>query len=249
MADLSVRDISSGCLGREPRSLLRDVFGVYGVNSEGTRIRSLRQQLTRIRDLPFVRVVCVTIQPPGSPGVQYVNQQRDLDRANDTYEQRCSVWIYCAAAQVARTSILGSNGMLDQTDCNAGGPLDFLGINDHEVSLEELQLFTFGRNVGANIVCYFLPGGSTSTGPSGCAAHPDGRRGFWVKFGSGHWVFAHELGHIVGNLQHTNVKSNLMLHKTGEITSTPPQLTQFQCAGFPPRFPGGVKNDPDMERC
>jgi hypothetical protein len=129
------------------------------VNSEGARIRSLRQQLRRIRDLPFARVVCVTVQPPGSPGVQYVNQQRDLDRANDTYEQRCGVWIYCAAARIAVTSILGSNGMLDQSDCNAGGLLDFIGINDHEVSLEERELFAFGRTLGATLCATSCPEG------------------------------------------------------------------------------------------
>ena len=252
MPDLSVRDITSSCLRRQPRSVLRDVFGVYGVNSEGTRVRSLRKQLTRIRDRPYVRVVCVTIQPPGSLGAQYVNQQRDLDRADDTFEQRCGVWIYCAEARVATTGILGSNGMLDQRDCNAGGPLDFLGINDHEVSSEERQLFAFGRDVGGNIVCYFLPGGSTNPGLAGCAAHPDGRRGFWVRFGSNHWVFAHELGHIVGNLRHTDTKSNLMWDTPREITSTPPQLTQLQCEGFPSFFGGrigGVQNDRDIERC
>jgi hypothetical protein len=253
VADLSVRDITSRCLGRQPRSILRDVFGVYGVNSEGTRDRSLRRQLTRMRDRPFVRVACVTIQPPGVPASQYRFQQRDLDRADDTFDQRCGVWIYCAGTRVVTTSILGTNGILDQRDCNRPGPLGFIGIHDHEVSFEERQLFDLGRDLGANIVCYFLPGGSTNPGLGGCAAHPDGRRGFWVRFdsqfGGNRWGFAHELGHIVGSLPHADSRSNLMWPTPSQITTTPPQLTHAQCALPTAAFVFGVNLDRDVERC
>ncbi|MGH3508525.1 MAG: hypothetical protein ACRDO2_15105 [Nocardioidaceae bacterium] len=248
-----MRDTATGCLDRRPRSLLRDVFGVHGVNSEGARERSVRSQLKRIRTQPFVRVACVTIQPPGSANAPYTNLQRDLDRANDTFEQSCGVWIYCSGTQVVTTGILGSNGQLDQTDCNAGGPLDILGIGDHEVSTEERLLFNIGRNLGANIVCYFLPGGSTNPNLGGCAAHPDNHRGFWVQFGSSRWMFAHELGHIVGNLSHRDSKSNLMWDTPGQITSTPPRITTLQCGDLPIPVPFpvdvGVKNDPDVELC
>lgn len=249
MPDISIREVTSSCLGRQPRSLLRDVFGVYGPNTEGVRERSLREQLTRIRDRPFVRVACVTLQPPGGAGTQYANQQRDLDRASDTFEENCGLWIYCSGARVVTTGLLGTNGMLDQRDCNAGGPLDFLGINDHEVSLEERGLFELGRELGADVVCYFLPGGSTSPGFAGCAAHPDGRRGFWVRFGSNRWVFAHELGHIVGNLRHAGSKSNLMWDTPSEITETPPRITKAQCAIPPNAFLSGVLLDRDVEEC
>jgi len=245
----SVQNIVLGCLGRQPRSLLRDVFGVYGSNSEGPRVRSLRTQLTRIRDRPFVRIACVTVQPTGSSGLQYQHQQRDLDRADETFEQGCGVWLYCADSRVVTTDILGSNGMLDQTDCNAGGPLGFIGINDHEVSAEERQLFAFGRGSDANIVCYFLPGGSTNPGKGGCAAHPPGLRGFWVEFDTSRWMFAHELGHIVGNLGHAESKSNLMWRKPSQITETPPILTKAQCAIPSIAFFSGVTLDPDVERC
>lgn len=251
MADLSVREVTADCLGRQPEAALRDVFGVYGVNSLATRERSLRSQLTRIRTQPFVRIACVTIQPPGSAGTQYVNQQRDVDAADDTFSQRCGVWIYCSGSQVITTGVLGSNATLDQRDCNAGGPFDFIGINDHEVSGEERRLFDLGRDLGANVVCYFLPGGSTNPGLGGCAAHPDGRRGFWVGFQTSRWMLAHELGHVVGNLGHRGSRSNLMWPTPGQINSTPPQIDELQCGAvdLPFDIPVGVQNDPDVERC
>lgn len=277
MATVSVRDVTSRCLGRRPRSVLKDVFGVYGRNILGTRARSLRDQLDRIQTKPFVRIACVTVRPPGSTAGQIATLQRDLDAANDTFEQRCAFeglpplgeslispgfWVYCAGARVVRTGILGTNGTLDQRDCNAGWMLDFLGVGDHEVSKEEDDLFSLGRDLGASIVCYYLPrdpaipasGGATS-GLRGCAAHPGGRRGFWVGPNATQWTFAHELGHIVGNLGHSKSNSNLMFGGRGgtaSITSNPPRLSKRQCAGtFPPDplSPGGMINDRAVEGC
>lgn len=238
MDELSVRQVASDCLGRRPRSLLRDVFGVYGSNP---RQRSLRAQLTRIRTNPFVRVACVTVQPLGSTAGQDANQQRDLDNANDTLIQRCGIWVYCSGSRVIRTNILGANGIFDQRDCNAGWFLDFIGIGDHEVSGEERALFNLGRDLGADVTCYFLPQGATS-GSAGCAAHPDGRRGFWVGPTRSQWTFAHELGHVVGNLGHRNSRSNLMFGGgTVNINVTPPQLTSGQC--------DDIADDRDVEEC
>lgn len=192
-----------------------------------------------------MRVACVTIRPPGSPSVQYANQQRDLDSANDAFEQGCGLWIYCSGSQVVTTGILGTNGMLDQRDCNAGWVLDFIGIGDHEVSNEEDQLFSLGRDLGADIVGYFLPQGSTNPNLGGCAAHPGGRRGFWVAFGASQWMFAHELGHIVGDLGHRGSTDNLMFNTPGSITATPPEIKDDQCL-----HPfGGVLRDRDVEEC
>lgn len=271
MATVSVRDVTSRCLGRRPRSVLKDVFGVYGRNILGTRARSLRDQLDRIQTKPFVRIACVTIRPPGSTAGQIATLQRDLDAANDTFELRCAFeidpvvgeplilpgfWVYCAGARVVRTGILGTNGTFDQRDCNAGWVLDFLGFGDHEVSKEEDDLFSLGRDLGASIVCYYLPGGATS-GLRGCAAHPGGRRGFWVGPSATQWTFAHELGHIVGNLGHSKSNSNLMFGGrggTGSITSNPPRLSKRQCAGRfrPGTLPTGKRgmiNDRAVEGC
>jgi hypothetical protein len=136
--------------------------------------------------------------------------------------------------------------MLDQSDCNRELPF---GINDHEVSFEEDQLFDLGRDLGANIVCYFLPGGSTSPRFEGCAAHPDGRRGFWVRFNASRWTFGHELGHIVGNLRHAESRSNLMWETPDEITLIPPRITRAQCAIPTIAYLSGVLLDGDVERC
>jgi len=227
---------------------MRDVLGVYGVNSEAPRARSLKSQLEKLRSKRFVRVACVTIRPPGGSTAPYVNVQRDLDRATDTFEQSCDVWVFCTASVVVTTGILGSNGMLDQSDCKGRG---FLGIGGHDVSGEEDQLFDFGRNLGADIVCYFLPSGSTNPSLGGCAAHPKGRQGFWVQFGTSRWMFSHELGHLLGGLDHKGSNSNLMFRRPGSITATPPELTERQCEGSPalPPGTGGVRNDPQVEEC
>ena len=245
---LRLRPIVTECLGRSPRSVMRDVLGVYGVNSEGPRRRSLSAQLKKLRSQPFVRVACVTIRPPGASSTPYVNVQRDLDRATDTFEQSCGVRVFCTASIVVNTGILGSNGMLDQSDCKGRG---FLGIGGHDVSAEEDQLFDLGRGLGADIVCYFLPSGSTNPSLGGCAAHPKDRQGFWVQFGTSRWMFSHELGHLLGGLDHKSSNRNLMFRTPGSITATPPELTERQCEGPPSLPPGtaGVLNDPQVERC
>lgn len=243
MADISVRDTVQVRLGRPTMSVLRDVFGVQSVNSAGTRTRSLRQQLARIQDDQFVRVACVTVRPLGGSANPYVNLQRDLDNADDALFQSCGVWIYCVGSGVVETGELGVNGVLDQDDCNAGWLLDFIGIGDHDVSAEEDDLFDLGRSLGANIVGYFIPG--AVSGLAGCAAHPGGRRGFWVSMaGSSQWTFGHELGHIVGDLGHSGDNRNLMFTPTASIVASPPEVSDVQC--FLPLL-GGVVHDPDVE--
>jgi hypothetical protein len=77
---------------------------------------------------------------------------------------------------------------------------------------------------------------------AGCAAHPSGRRGFWVGSGASPWTFAHELGHVVGDNGHVNDTDNLMYGSgTANITNPPPDLTNSQC--------GRINSDPDMEEC
>lgn len=238
MTMVSVKETVQDGLGRPVRSVLRDVFGVQGVNSRGRRTRSLSEQLERIRTQAFVRVACVTIRPPGSSG-EYPQLQRDLDSANDTFLERCGVWIYCTASEVVTTDVLGNNVMLDQDDCNAGWLLDFIGIGDHDVSHEEDHLFGLGRDLGADVVCYFLPQGSTDPTLGGCAAHPDGRRGFWVRFDESRWIFSHELGHVVGDLGHDDSTTNLMYDTPYKISVTPPVIKLYQCAD--------ITQDPDIE--
>lgn len=243
MSDTSVRDTVEAHLGRNATSVLRDVFGVQGVNAAGTRTRSLRKQLSRIENDPFVRVACVTIRPAGTSANAYGNLQRDLDNADDTFFENCGVWIYCVGSVVVQTGDLGINGLLNQDDCNAGWLLDFIGIGDHDVSSEEDLLFDVGRSLGASIVCYFVPG--AVSGLAGCAAHPDGRRGFWVSMaGSSQWTFGHELGHIVGDLGHVGDNRNLMFTPTAQIVTNPPEISNVQC--FFPLF-GGVVHDPAVE--
>lgn len=243
MADLSVREVAREVLDRDPRSVLKDVFGVHGVNPTGARRRSLREQLIRISSSPFVRVACITVRPPGGTATAYANLQRDLDNANDTLAQ-CGAWVFCAGSQVVQSAVLGTNGLLDQSDCNAGWFLDFIGIGDHEVSREEDRLFDLGRSFGAHVVGYFIP--SAVSGLAGCAAHPGGRRGFWVGMTtSSQWTFAHELAHVVGNLGHSDRSSNLMFTPTASITRNPPRIRFGQCAS--PLANNGILRDPAME--
>ncbi len=131
MATLSVRTIAASCLGRQPPvSLKRDVFGVYGSNPQA---RSLRAQLDLAQTKPFIRVALVTVRPTGSTEGAYVNLQRDLDSANQVWQQECGVWIYCVDSIVAVTDAFGANGILDQNGCP-------LGIQD-DPTAEEDALF------------------------------------------------------------------------------------------------------------
>jgi hypothetical protein len=158
-----------------------------------------------------VRVATVTIQGA------HPNPQRDLDRGNSVWLTECSSWIdVVGSVTVDRPDLL----ILDQDDC--------LG-NGHVVSDEEDQLFDLGRDLGADVVCYYIEG--DTAGFRGCAAHPPGRRGFWVGDSATEWTFVHELTHVIGDNPHVSDSENLLYEGgTASITDLPPDLTSDQCS-------------------
>jgi hypothetical protein len=203
------RTLVECCLNKtRPLSLKKDIFGVYGDDNPQTR--SLKHQLDLIQNTPFVRVALVTIQG-ATPTLQ-----RDLDNANLIYQNECDAWVYCVdSITVNRPDLL----ILNQDDCSGSG---------HSVSAEEDELFDLGRDLGADIVGYYI--NSSNGGFAGCAAHPPGRRGFWVGASASPWTFAHELTHVVGDNPHESDTDNLMFDGgTGNITNLPPDLTDTQC--------------------
>ena len=222
MATLSVKSIAASCLGRTPPvSLKRDFFGVYGTNNQ---TRSLKFQLDLIQNREYLRLALVTVRPTGSTAGQYANLQRDLDAANEVWQSDCAAWIYCVGSVTVTTNLLGVNGVVDQPSCPLG--------TQATPTTEEDQLFDLGRDLGADVVGYFI-GGSTNAGLAGCSAYPAGRRGFWVAFGSSRWVLAHELTHVIGLNPHVSTTpasnaDNLMWPNTG-WTNTPPDLNTSQC--------------------
>jgi hypothetical protein len=168
-----------------------------------------------------VRVAVVTVQGANA------NPQRDLNAGNRVYLVECGVWIdVVGRITVDRPDLL----ILDQTDCLADG---------HVVSEDEDELFDLGRDLGADIVAYYVQG--DTAGFRGCAAHPPGRRGFWVGDSATQWTFVHELTHVVGDNGHDSDTDNLMFRNTGMITSPPPDLTDDQCRR--------VTDDPAMGDC
>jgi hypothetical protein len=220
VATLSVKTIVNNCLGKAgPLSVKRDVLGVYG--NDNPQTRSLRERLELIENKPFVRVALVTINGATT------NPQRDLDNGNLVYQQECDAWVYCVGSITVDRPHLQ---MLDQTDCLATG---------HVVSEEEDELFDLGRDLGADIVGYYIR--AATSGARGCAAHPPGRRGFWVGDTATQWTLIHETTHVVGDNPHETDTDNLMLNNTGNITNPPPDLTSSQCER--------INNDPAIESC
>jgi len=229
----SVRNVVESCLDEGGTiSVREDVLGVYG--DDNPQDRSVSSQLSRIQNDDFVRIALITVRPTGSTAGQDGNLQRDLDNANRIYRNECGLWLYPVGSRVVNTDFLGSNVLLDQDDCNGNG---------HGVSDEEDDLFDLGRDMGADIVCYYING--STGGAFGCAAHPDGRRGFWAANSSPsrtRWTFAHELIHIVGDNDHLDDTDNLMYGSgTNSITNPPPDLTDSQC--------GDIEADEDVEHC
>ena len=168
-----------------------------------------------------VRVAVVTVQGASA------NLQRDLDAGNQVYLTECGVWIDLVTnITVDRPDLL----ILDQTDCLTNG---------HVVSEDEDELFDLGRDLGADIVGYYIQG--DTAGFRGCAAHPPGRRGFWVGDSATQWTFVHELTHLVGDNPHDTDTDNLMFRNTGMITNPPPDLSEDQCRR--------VSDDPAMGDC
>lgn len=216
----SIRDVAADCLDKTGRlSVKEDILGVYA--ADNPQNRSVLQQMDRIQNMPFVKVALVTING-ATP-----NLQRDLDSGNTVYINECDVWIYpTASITVTANNLL----TLDQDDCSGSG---------HSVSDEEDQLFDFGRDLGANIVGYYI--NSDGGGLRGCAAHPPGRRGFWVGSSATQWTWVHELTHIVGDNSHVGDTDNLMVSNTGTITNPPPDLTSSQC--------DRIEDDQDVEAC
>ncbi|MGY1871974.1 hypothetical protein [Nocardia gipuzkoensis] len=238
MATLSVKTIAAGCLGRtQPLSLKRDVFGVYGTNNQ---IRSLKAQLDLIRTRPFVRLAIVTIRPAGSTQGQYQNLQRDLDVANEAWQRDCGAWIYCVGSIIDNSGLLGTDGVLNQNGCP-------LGEQDDPTDEEE-DLFDLGRNLGADVVGYFITG-STNPRLGGCSAYPEGRRGFWSGFNQSQNMFAHELTHVIGLNPHPDEddsvpdgdQNNLMWPTPGAITNPPPDLRDVQCRR--------IRDDDNVQSC
>jgi hypothetical protein len=152
---------------------------------------------------------------------------RDLAAADLVYSTECGVWIDIVdQIEVDRPDLL----VLDQTDCLANG---------HVVSDEEDDLYDLGRDLGADVVAYYIQG--DTAGFRGCAAHPPGRRGFWVGDTATQWTFVHELSHVIGDNGHVGVRDNLMFRNTGMITNPPPDLTGDQCER--------ITDDPAMGDC
>lgn len=216
----SIRNVANSCLGKTGRlSVREDILGVYG--TDNPQDRSVLQQMDRIQNEPFVKVALVTVSS-ASPALQ-----RDLDNGNTVYFNECGAWIYpTASISVSADHLL----TLDQDDCAGSG---------HSVSDEEDELFDLGRDLGANIVCYYING--DGGGLRGCAAHPSDRRGFWVGSSASAWTWVHELTHIVGDNSHVSDTDNLMINNTGTITNAPPDLTSSQC--------DRINDDTDMEAC
>jgi len=66
----------------------------------------------------------------------------------------------------------------------------------------------------------------------GCAAHPPGRRGFWVADDADDfdWVWVHEAGHVIGDNAHVfNDTDNVMFPFANQMTNLPPDFNGDQC--------------------
>lgn len=205
---ISVRALAASRLGkRGALSLRRDVLGVHGLDNP--RPRSLRRRLDLLRTRPSLRLAVVQVR--GSRA----RVQRDLDTTQEILERECGLWLDCSAFVVVdRPHLL----LLDQESCPLGEqprPTD-----------EELELFSLGRDLGADLVAYYIRG---VPGFAGCSSYPAGRRGFWVGDGASPWTFAHELLHVVGRNFHVSDSDNLMSIPTSAITHPPPDVEPEQC--------------------
>jgi hypothetical protein len=160
----------------------------------------------------IVPVVVVTLSGT-NPDVQ-----RDLDAANEIYGREAGVFFEIAARLEVDAPDLNT---LSQEDCNGVG---------HVVSDEEDRLFSLGRNLGADLVAYYIGASSFGASILGCAAHPVGRRGFWVVANSSFdFVFAHEATHVIGDNNHElDDTTNLMFPAANRITDLPPDLNLAQ---------------------
>ena len=220
METKSIKEIASNCLDKStPLSVRQDILGVYG--NDNPQLRSVKEQLELIENKSFVRLALVTIQG-ASPTLQ-----RDLDNTNIVLQGECDIWLYPVdSITVNRPGLL----ILDQDSCP-------LGVQSDPTE-EEDELFDLGRDIGADLVAYYIQDGP---GAVGCSAYPAGRRGFWVDDGASPWTFAHELVHVMGLNPHVSNSDNLMSTPTASITNPPPDLTDGQC--------NNVVADPAVESC
>ena len=239
MATLSVRTIVNNCLDKAGAlSIKQDVLGVYG--NDNPQSRSLLERLRLIQTEPFLRLAVVTIRPAGSTQGQYQNLQRDLDVANEVWQRDCDAWIYCVGSVVDNTGVLGANAVLNQNTCPLG--------EQANPTAEENALFDLGRDLGADVVGYYIAG-STNPNLGGCSAYPQSRRGFWTGFNQSQNMFAHELTHVIGLNPHPagdpdvpdNDQDNLMWPTPGAITNLPADLRSVQCSR--------VQSDDSVETC
>jgi hypothetical protein len=236
VATKSVKSILERCLNKTPPfSIKRHVLCVFGGDNPQTR--SLKERLNLIETRPFVRLALVTVRPQGSTLGQYGNIQRDFDIADEIYQEECDAWIYCEGSIVVETNILGANGVIDQIPCPLG--------EQDDPTAEEDDLFDLGRDLGADVVGYYIAG-STNPNRVGCSAYPEGRRGFWVMFNSARTTLAHELTHVIGGNPHPNQddevpdndSTNVMWPAPGNRTT---ELRRVQCER--------IHDDPDVESC
>ena len=142
--------------------------------------------------------------------------QRDINACNEVWGGEAGIFIIVDANLIIdRPNLL----ILTQTDCLANG---------HIVSAEEDELFDLGRGLGPDVVGYYIQ--SDVAGFLGCAAHPVGRRGFWVADSASafDYTFAHELGHVVGDNAHIINTDNLMHPFANQMTNPPPDLNGSQ---------------------
>jgi hypothetical protein len=226
---VNVRTAVADRLGKSGTvSVKKDVFGIY--SDDNQQSRSLLTQMDLIQNKPLVRVAQVTVI--GGTAVTPTPQpQRDLDNANTIYQRECGAWVYCEGnITVDRIELT----FLEQDDCLLSG---------HSVTDDEAELFGLGRDLGANIVCYYIWSSTQAAG--GCSAHPPGRRGFWLGSGPNNFpaspqvAFAHELTHNVGNNPHVTKPTNdLMTTAAGKQVKTS-VLTDAQVKR--------ILADPDME--
>lgn len=236
MALISVKTIVKDCLRKEtPLSVKRDILGVFESYSFAPE-RSLKERLELIQTRRFIRVALVTIE-----GANPQRLQESLDFANNVYLNNCGLWIYCCNSITIKNDILLN---LNMNDCNT--------VN-HVPTNDEIELYSLGRDLGSEIICYFIRSWNLAVnelvGVAGCAAHPQGLRGFTIANDPDNLsfvpvdAFAHELTHVVGQNDHACISDNLM-YVFEDCTlqgSKGNQLVESQCER--------ILNDSAIEKC
>ncbi len=143
---------------------------------------------------------------------------RDIDAANVVWGNECEVFINVLELLTVNAPHLLT---LTQEDCSGVG---------HVVSDEEDELYSLGRGRGADVVGYYIRRSATSAGILGCAAHPAGRRGFWVKDSTPDaFTLAHEAVHVVGDNPHVFGNTDNLMTPFSPGTNPPPDLNLDQC--------------------